>query len=385
MKNYLKRVRECVKDLNIFAEVSLEIETKLSKEESLEFGVAVLETAKAVLRENRIPEIVSFLVAPESYTGAMKISEADENITLCHTIQEKATEICGDWNESAATLTLASFVLNEGVVEGVDTETKVTFGELFGLDEKHEDFAKETPITVAQRKELVSFAGEGSTLPLDTLGLIKLSLKYAPENEAVKAAWDALNIKTALHAECEGKFIPLVSTKDYSEEVIADLAETHAFSEELISGIKDRVELINKVTSDETSVDDLFALGTISFATLSVDLNEAVTEYLFGNKESYLLELVAITRSNNLTKEDVNSAVSKYKVFTKKSLSKLWSNLPEMKETPKVETGKTEESDAVQNDKVLEQTQVIVENSNENTPVSTPSTHNRLLDYYGRV
>ena len=385
MKNYLKRVRECVKDLNIFAELSLEIETKLSKEESLEFGVAVLEAAKATLRENRVPEIVSFLVAPESYSGAMKISESEDNINLCHSLQEKATEICGDWNEAAATLTLASFVLNEGVVEGVDTETKVTFGELFGLDKDHEDFAKETPITVAQRKEMVSFAGEGSTLPLDTAGLIKLSLKYAAENEEVKSAWESLNLATALHAVCENKFIPILSVENYSEEVLGQLAETHSFDEVLVEEIKSRVAVIEKLTAEDTSVEDLFAMSKVSLATLTVDLNEAVTEYLFGSKESYLLELVAVTRSNKLTKEDVNSAVSKYKVFTKKSLSKLWDSLPEAKEEPKVDESKEEAPLEVSKEEVLEQKQVIVENSNENTPVNTPSTHNRLLDYYGRV
>ena len=382
MKNYLKRVRECVKDLNLFAELTQEVETNLSKEESLEFGAAVIESAKAVLKENRLPEIVEFLISPENYKGEMKISEDEENIKLCHDIQEKATEICGDWDENAAVLTLASFVLNEGVIEGADTETNVTFGELFGLDDKHEDFAKETAITVAKRKEM-TFAGEGSTLPVNTPGLIKLSLKYAPENEAVKAAWDSLMTSTVLHASCESKLIDLLQTEDYTEDTLAQLTEAHSFSDELVQSIKTRVDAINKLTSEDTSVEDLFSIDTLELATLDVNLHDAVNEFLFGSKESYLLELVAITRSNNLTKEDIKKASAKYKIFTKKSLEKLMANLPENKiveETPQTE--KEEINPAAAKTEEVEQKPTIVENSNTNIGESVPSTRNRLLDYY---
>ncbi len=348
MKNYLKRVRECVKDLNTFAELSLEVETTLSKEESLEFGTAVIAEAKSVLKENRIPEIVEFLTNPEGYEGEMKIGEAEENINLCHEAQEKAIAICGDWTEETAILTLASFVLNGGLVEGVDTETVVTFGELFGLDKEHEDYAKLTNLKLSDLASK-TFVGEGKTLPVDHAGEVKLGLIYQPENEKLKEIWESYKLDTLVGVPVVNESITVLPTLEATEELVADFKETHNLSDEVLTDVKTRLETIAKLNSPDTTKEELLS-GKFDLpkVELVVDLKEAVNEFLFGKSNSYLLELVSVVRTNNLTKEDIANASNKYKVFTKKSLEKLLGSIPEAKEVTEDSEEKKEKKESVQ-------------------------------------
>lgn len=380
MKNYLKRVRECVKDLNTFAELSLELETTLSKEESLEFGAAVIAEAKAVLKENRIPEIVEFLTNPEGYEGAMKIGEADENINLCHEAQEKAIAICGDWTEQTAILTLASFVLNGGLIEGVDTETVVTFGELFGLEKDHEDYAKLTNLKLSDLASK-TFVGEGKTLPVDHAGEVKLGLIYQPENEKLKEVWESYNLDTLVGVPVANESITVLPTLDATEELISDFKETYNLSDDNIAEVKTRLETIAKLNSPDTTKEELLS-GKFDLPKpeLVVDLKEAVNEFLFGRSNSYLLELVAVVRTNNLTKEDIANASNKYKVFTKKSLEKLLVSVPEAKEVVEGNEDKVEKKEAVQED--IEQNPTLLENNNTEIAKEAPSTYDRLLEFY---
>lgn len=383
MKEYLKKVRECIKDLNLFVEVLQEITEKFSADEAQEFSEATLATSKEILVENNIPEIVEFLISPETYEGGMKIGQEDANLTLCQSIQDKALEICGDLNEESAILTLASFVLNDGLIEGVDTEKKVTYGVMFGLDEAHEKFAEETPVSVADYKSYKNFLLE-SKAPSDTIGLTILSKKYATFEEGNTSLNEALNefgVNDRIYGvPVNEDYLSILSTETYSEEILDTLTEDYNLTEETVTEIKNRAEFLSKLES--LTDEELFSLVEYPKAIeLPVNLTEAVSEYLFGKKDNYLLELVSVVRDNKITKESMDKSVSKYKMFTKKSLEKLLQNLPEpSKEVTKEEEIPTEKTQEEKEE--LKQGTPFLENATEITE-SKPSTHNRLLDYYG--
>ena len=382
MKEYLKKVRECIKDLSLFAEVLKEIGEKFSADEAYEFSETVLNTSKQILVENNIPEIVEFLISPETYTGGMKIGQEEANIALCQSIQDKALEVCGDLAESSATLILASFVLNDGIIEGVDTEKKVTYGVMFGLDESHEKFSEETPVSVADYKGFKNFLLE-SKAPSDTIGLTLLSKKYATFEEGSTSLDEALASfevnDRVLGVPVNEDYITILSTETYSEEILTTLTEDYNLTEENVTETKARAEFMNKL---ETLTDEeLFSLVEYPKAlVLSVNLTEAVNEYLFGKKDNYLLEIVSVIRDNKITKESMDKSISKYKVFTKKSLEKLLQNLPE---PSKEETKQEESQEITQEEKEeLKQATPFLENPTESTE-NKPSTHNRLLDWFG--
>lgn len=382
MKEYLKKVRECIKDLNLFAEVLKDIGEQFSAEEADEFTKVTLSTSKEILVENNIPEIVEFLVSPETYTGGMKIGQEDANITLCQSIQDKALEVCAELTEDTATLILASFVLNDGIIEGVDTEKKVTYGVMFGLESTHEKFSEETPVSVADYKGFKNFLLEGKA-PSDTIGLTLLSKKYSifeEENTALDEALSSFELNDRVFGvPVNEDFVEILSVETYNEEILSTITEDYTLSEENVTYIKDRAEFLMKLES--LTDDELFALVKYPKpVNFDINLKDAVSEFLFGKKDNYLLELVSVVRDNKITKESMDKSISKYKVFTKKSLEKLLQTLPDhSKEVTKEEEAQENTQKEKQD---LEQSTLFLENPSE-IAENKPSTHNRLLDWFG--
>jgi hypothetical protein len=276
---------------------------------------------------------------------------------------------------------LASFVLNGGRIEGVDTEKFVTYGVLFNLEETHEDFKKESPITLAKYK---TFSDDNK---YPTPGLAILALKYQKEKDLnliskydlfFEAGEDTLKIKGHVFgATVDSVYFELLTQESYSEDSLKVVTETYELSEDVVTTIKARAEFLGSL--NEKTDEDLFAMETVpSIGEYSVDIKEAVSSFLYAKPESYLLELVSVLRDNKLSKEDLNKSVSKYKVFSKKALEKLLNSIPEAKVDESKEEKPKEKEESEESKQISQELHVTEGKKSE----SNPSTNNRLLEYY---
>lgn len=313
----------------------------------------------------KISEASTSVIVSKSLEGeANRLKEGPttskyDNEDLFKECQELSVEVFKDWNESAINLALALYTSNEGKISTEDEEVFLTYGELFGLSEKDEDFKKLSTISNKTNLDTEDFL-ENRKYPVNTLENFTLTLKALDRTEVS----EEIQEKVSAAGRRYGLFVLYLSQEKVfgvsadlivldeafgeqdtllefsgtlSDEEMAAVKDSYQLTDEQIETLKNSVEIVQKVVdrsplfeTDSTVVSIVVSKETVLKDFLKRDENPEIREFL--------LPLVGIVRQMKLSKEAIAEMSEGYQTFSSTVLMKLLENLPKGSEGKDPET-----------------------------------------------
>ena len=185
------KINDCLKHPAKLGEILSAVESEGT--ELKEAFVAELDTyVKEKCADVNIETLIKDLAKGEEISDEM-ISDVDLFIQC----QEGVMASYGSWDESTAPIAVASYLENGGTFSFQEDKlaNKVTFGDLYSLDESHELFNVETLVSNKQRAELPqgAFGGVERTFPVYNAESALIAWKLATEESTKEFAAEALS------------------------------------------------------------------------------------------------------------------------------------------------------------------------------------------------
>ena len=340
------KINDCLKHPAKLGEILSTIESEGA--ELKDAFVAELETyVKEKCADVNIESLIKDLVKGEEISD-----ETVSDVDLFIKCQEGVLASYGAWDEATAPIAVASYIENGGSFSFQEDKLaeKVTYGELYSLDESHDLFKVESTVSNKQRAELPqgAFGGAERTFPIYNAESALLALKLASDedtkNFAVEAlseygfeVGESLSVHPIVIKVNEGQvksLFPITDNESLTEleSNLESILDTFKLSESqkgevklFLENVKSNFDFIftKEATAPLLETERKFSnplqLGAEFLFEYFVN-NELKTE---SNED--LAKVVGLLRKKLVSKEQVENSAKGYKVFSRSVLERLYS------------------------------------------------------------